>query len=232
MRKYFLLMAIAPALALAAPAAAPADKGSAKPPDDAARAERFDKQRRVALALQLAEELDLDEAKTAKAHDVLVRADAKAAPLRKQLQEGQRVLRDAARGDAAAAAQVDGTLQKIRDARAQLVALESDLLQQLTQGLSPEKKARAALLLQPGHPGGPGEPPPFPPPGAGPGPGGAGPEGRGGPGAGCPRFHGPGGEHGKGAGPGGPGAGPGDRQPPPHDPQGMGPDADGPDYEG
>jgi hypothetical protein len=102
---------------------------------------------RLARAVGLAEALDLDEAAALRIRDVLVRHDAQRAPLQEQVRAAVMVLRDAARGDSAAAAQVDQALQRARDGRARLQQLDAQLLDEITKGLAPEKKAKAAIFL-------------------------------------------------------------------------------------
>ncbi|HET9595825.1 MAG TPA: periplasmic heavy metal sensor [Anaeromyxobacteraceae bacterium] len=162
-----LALALAPALALAAPQQgnAPAGGPGARSDDPAAQ-ERAMKRLRVARTVGLAEALDLDDAGALKLRDTLAQFDQRRAPLRQQLRDGGRILRDAARGDTAAAGQVDSALQRMRDARVQLQQIHGEMLAQVTQGMAAEKKARAALFLSRFHeraphmmrggPGGPG----------------------------------------------------------------------------
>jgi hypothetical protein len=137
--KALLLLALVPALAVAAPPGH-GDEGGA-------RAERMQKRMRLARVLGLAEALDLDDAGVMRARDILARFDAKAAPLRKQLRDGFHVLRDAANGDSAAAGQVEATLKTLRETADKLHSATFDMFQELTQGFTPEKKARAAVFL-------------------------------------------------------------------------------------
>lgn len=166
MKNLVLVLALLPTLASAAPQSPPA-RGAGQAGDDAARAAQMQKRMRIARTLGLAEALELDDAAALRARDVLGRFDDRRAPLRKQVRDNVRVLRDASRGDKDAASHVDAALQKLREARTQLQNLDAEMLQQLTQGLSPEKKARAALFLARFHereqrlfvrggPGGPG----------------------------------------------------------------------------
>ncbi len=151
MNKLVLLLALVPALSLAAPASPPGSPPAVRGPgaeaDDAMARDRMQKRMRLARTLGLAEALDLDERATLRIRDVMARFDERRAPLEKQIHDDQRVLRDAASGDKAAAGQVDTSLSRMRDTRGQLHNLEGELLQQLTQGMAPEKKARAALFL-------------------------------------------------------------------------------------
>ncbi len=206
MRKSMLLLALVPALALAQgpqskPQAKPGAGPGAGPANAPARFERMEKRMRLAATLGLAEALDLDDQATLRVRDVIARDAEQRIPLMRQMRENVRVLRAAAGGDAAAAGQVDAALQRMRDTRAQMQKLDDQTFQQITNGLSPEKKARAAMFLarfreRSRHtPMGGG-------PGWGPGGGwhrGPGPEGFGGPGPGMMRGRGPG----PGFGPGG-----------------------------
>ncbi len=145
MKKLTVFLALLPALALAAPQPAPGRPPPAS--DDLSRMQRTQKRLRVARAVGLAEALDLDEAGGLRLRDAMARADDRRLPLQRQVRDATRVLRDAAAGDAQAAPGVDGALDRVRDARTRIQALDEDLLRQLTQGLTPEKKARAALFL-------------------------------------------------------------------------------------
>jgi hypothetical protein len=153
MKKLVLVMALVPALALSAPErpGRPGDGGRGPGPaaalDDATRVQRIQKRMRLALTLGLAEALDLDEPATMRVRDAIAKNAEKRLPLRQQVFENVRVIRSAARGDPAAMGQVDGALGKLRDVRSQLRALDDELLQQVTQGLSLDKKAKAALFL-------------------------------------------------------------------------------------
>jgi len=147
MKRLLITLALLPALAVAAPPDAPGRGPQGAGPDDQARMQQAQKRMRVARTIAFAEALDLDEAGAMRVRDVMARFDERRAPLRKQIMDNVRVLRDAARGDKAAGAQVDQAVQRLRDARTKLHALNGELFQQLTQGLSPEKKAKAALFL-------------------------------------------------------------------------------------
>ncbi len=150
MKKLALLFSLVPALALAQQPP-PAGRAAAPGSDDATRMERMQKRMRLARTLGLAEALDLDEAAAMKLRDVMARFDGRRAPISKQVRDDLRILRDAAGGDKAAAAQVDPAIQRLRDARAQLQKLDAEMFGQVSQGLSPEKKARAALFLSRFH---------------------------------------------------------------------------------
>ncbi len=213
--KKLVMMAVA-ALPLAAFAQGPgpaAGQGAGAGPGrwkngqgpDPATVERVEKRMRLARTLGLAEALDLDAPQALKLGDTLAKYDDRRLALHKQMFESQQVLRKAARGEKVEPAAVDQAIQKAFDARTQLQAIDKEAFGAVSQGLSPEKRARALLFLArfqnrfgPRH-GGPG---------------------MGGPGMGhdMMRGHGPGGRGPGGMGPGmmGPGGGPG--------PTGMGPD--------
>lgn len=149
-----LALSLSPAVTFAQAGPAPgagkgpgAGRGGPATPDDATRLQRAQKRMRLAATLGLAEALDLDDAGALRVRDVLARNAEKRMAVQRQVRDNLRILRDAAQGDQTAGGQVDAALGKLKDARAQRQALDYDLLQQITQGLSPEKKARAALFL-------------------------------------------------------------------------------------
>ena len=163
--------------------------------------ERMEKRMRLARTLGLAEALDLDAPQALKLGETISRFDERRVALHKQLRDAHDVLRRAAQGEKATAAEVDQAIQKALEARAQLQAVDRELIGVVTKDLAPDKKARAVLFLAKfqrrfgGH-----------------GPGMMGP-GMGGPGHGGGMMHGgPHGGHGQnggGAGGGGFGMGPG-----------------------
>src|SRR5512133_3659200 len=56
-------------------------------------------------------------------------------------------VRHAGGGEQAAAGQVDAALTKLRDGRAQMQKVDEETFQAVPAGLTPEKKAKAALFL-------------------------------------------------------------------------------------
>ncbi len=148
------MLALSPMLALAAPPAGapPGGQGGAQgAAEEGARLQRMEKRMRLARTIALADALDLDDAAALRARDLMAKFDERRAPLRKQARESRLVLQDAARGDQAASGQVDQALQRWRDAHDKLQKLNAEMLQQLSQGLSPQKKARAVLVLERFH---------------------------------------------------------------------------------
>jgi hypothetical protein len=111
---------------------------------DAARAE---KRMRLARTLGLAEALDLDTPAALRLGEQLAKFDERRKAARKQAADAHGVLRAAARGGKTTAAEVDGAIAKLLEARTQMQALDREMLQAVTRDLSPEQKARAALFL-------------------------------------------------------------------------------------
>ncbi|HTP24616.1 MAG TPA: periplasmic heavy metal sensor [Anaeromyxobacteraceae bacterium] len=142
-----LVLAALPLLALAANAPGDPDRGGRKASDETAEMGRMQKRVRLAFTLGLSEALDLDEASALRVREVVARFDGRRAPLHKQVRDSMRVLRDAASGDKAAAGQVDQALKTLREAHNQMHGLVQDLFHEITQGLPPERKAKAALFF-------------------------------------------------------------------------------------
>ena len=109
--------------------------------------ERLEKRVRMMRVLNLAEELELNDAQALKLADTMRQFDERRRPLLEQVRDSARLLRQAARGDPAAQAQVDPAVQRVFEARAQLTTLERDLYQALAKDLPPAKRAQLALSL-------------------------------------------------------------------------------------
>jgi hypothetical protein len=150
MRKTLIALAVLPLVALA--------QGPNKNPPQAAQAGqpgpwdpvKVEKRMRLARTLGLAQVLDLDTAQALKLDETLGKFDDRRRAIRKQVADATEALRNAARGAATpkpTAAEVDGAIAKLLDARTQLQAIDRDMLQAITKDLSPEQKARAALFL-------------------------------------------------------------------------------------
>lgn len=147
MRKTLIALMVLPVVALAqGPKKSTAQAGDPGQPDPA----RAEKRMRLARTLGLAEVLDLDTAQALKLGDTLAKFDDRRKAARKQASDATDLLRGAARGTAnpkPSSADVDGAIAKLLDSRAQLQALDREMLQAITKDLSPEQKARAALFL-------------------------------------------------------------------------------------
>ena len=125
-----------------------AQDGGPRPGDGAGPgSEQWQKRARLMRTLAIADALELDDASTLKLRDRLSRFEDRRAPIQRQVFEETLVLRRAAKGDTTAFAQVDGAIQKVLALRAQLEQLDRDLFNELSAGLSPQKKARLALAM-------------------------------------------------------------------------------------
>jgi hypothetical protein len=203
MKKLALLLALAPMLAAAQagpppgarpPATAEAGPGGPRGPRGQMDPERMEKMRRrmqLALTLGLAEALQLDDAAALKVRGQIEKFAPRRMAAMTQMRDSVQLLRRSAKGEQVAAAEVDAAIVKLLDARAQVQAVDRDVVNTVTKDLAPEKRARAVLFLAQFHkrvmqelrPGGRGRGGPGGP-GMGPGPHGPGPGGPGmGPGA-------------------------------------------------
>ena len=118
--------------------------------EDDERAERMEEHQRrmhTAMVVGLAEALELTDAEALKLSEKLKGFEEKRRPIRQQMRESMRTLKSAAGGEQAALAQVDAAIAKVLDSRAQLAALDKEQLAALSQGLTPQKRARLALFF-------------------------------------------------------------------------------------
>jgi hypothetical protein len=97
----------------------------------------------------LVEVLDLDATQAVALKKTLERYDEAAREPRRAREAAVAVLRGAASGTGAEAAVVDSALVHRREAQARLQALDAELVESVSAGLSPSQKARAAIVL--GH---------------------------------------------------------------------------------
>lgn len=148
MKKLALLLALTPVLALArdAPGSNP-DPGPGARGMDPDSAQRMQKRMHLALTLGLAEALDLSGAQALKVHEQLEKMTPRRAAAHQQLREATQLLRRSAKGEKVAAGDVDQAVTKLLDARAQLQAIDRDLVTTVTKDQPPEKRARAVLFL-------------------------------------------------------------------------------------
>jgi hypothetical protein len=124
--------------------------GPPKPPPDEASAEeraQLEQRARLMATMQISEALGLDDASTLKLKDTLTRWDVQKAPLRQEMFDLAQTLRRAGRGDTTAYGQVDPAIKRIQEIRAQLQQIDQSLFQQLSTGVSPQKKAKLALVM-------------------------------------------------------------------------------------
>jgi hypothetical protein len=113
----------------------------------AADAQGMQKRARLALTLGLATALDLDDAQALRLSDTIGKFSERRRAVHEQVRDARQTLRKAAQGEKVAAADVDQAIAKTLDGRAQVQALDRELVTAVTKDLSPEKKARAVLFL-------------------------------------------------------------------------------------
>jgi ATP-dependent Lon protease len=119
----------------------------AAPPEEKDDTERAEKQTRMMRVLGLAEELELNEAQALKMAETMRQFDEKRRPLLEQVRDSAQVLKKAAEGDTSAQSQVDPSVQRVFDARAQLTTLDRDMYQALSKDLPPQKRAKLAIFM-------------------------------------------------------------------------------------
>jgi hypothetical protein len=137
--------------------------------------EMMQRRARLALTLGLATALDLDEAHALRLGDTVAKFTDRRRAVHEQLRDARQTLERAAQGEKVSGQEVDQAIAKILDGRAQIQAIDRELVQAVTKDLPPDKKARAVLFLGkfqrhfgrgagmhmmmrrgPGGPGGPG----------------------------------------------------------------------------
>jgi hypothetical protein len=105
----------------------------------------------LALTLGLAQALELDDATALKLRGQIEKLSPRRMAAMQQMRDAVMLLRRSAKGEKVAAADVDGAIARLLDARAQLQAVDRDLVTLVTQGLPPEKRARGVLFLAKFH---------------------------------------------------------------------------------
>jgi hypothetical protein len=111
--------------------------------------ERFERRARLARTLGLAEALDLDPEQALKLGEAVAKFDDRRVTFHRQLRDARQIIRRAAQGDPKVPpAEVDAAVQRALDARAQMHALDKEIIATVTRDLPPEKKARAFLFLE------------------------------------------------------------------------------------
>jgi hypothetical protein len=152
MKKLALTLALVPMVALAAggsgssPDPAPGPRG--KNPE---AAHRMQKRMQLALTLGLAETLDLSGAQALKLNEQIEKLAPRRVAVRQRMREAVEVLRRSAKGEKVAAGDVDQAVTSLLDARAQLQAIDRELVTTVTKDQPPEKRARAVLFLAKFH---------------------------------------------------------------------------------
>ena len=121
----------------------PSDPGA----DDGPKRERMERRLRMMRVVGLAEALQLSESEALKLAEQMRGFDEKRQPLRKEMREAMKTLRQVAGGDTGLQGQVDAATAKILDNRAKLAALDKEMFNALAKNLSPQKRAQLALFL-------------------------------------------------------------------------------------
>ncbi|MFO0598067.1 MAG: hypothetical protein U0228_22385 [Myxococcaceae bacterium] len=111
------------------------------------RQENHEQKMRLMYLVAISEALNLSDADALKLSDKLKAIEDKRKPLRQQMGEAMKSLRDAADGDQAALTQVDANVQKVLDGRAQMAAMDKEMFNSLAQGYAPQQRAKLALVL-------------------------------------------------------------------------------------
>lgn len=122
-------------------------RGGGDPEQRAERMEDREREMHLMYVVAISEALELTEAEALKLSEKLKGVEEKRRPLRRQMGESMKALKDAADGDAAALPQVDANVAKVLDGRAQMAAMDKELFATLSQGLAPQKRAKLALVL-------------------------------------------------------------------------------------
>ncbi|MEW5738761.1 MAG: hypothetical protein AB1938_07530 [Myxococcota bacterium] len=109
--------------------------------------EERERRARMFLVVAVAEALELNEAEALKLSEKVKVIEEKRRPIREGMFTAMREVKKAADGDSAALAQVDVNIQKVLDGRAQMAAMDKELFTFLSRDLTPQKKAKLALVL-------------------------------------------------------------------------------------
>jgi hypothetical protein len=148
-----LVMLVTAVLSMSAMAAPPSGgkvglaKWEADPEDFQEKLQNRERRARMALVLAVAEALELTEAEALKLSDKVKTIEEKRRPVREALFTAMRDIKRAADGDSGALAQVDANIQKVLDGRTQMAAMDKELFAFLAKDLTPQKKAKLALVL-------------------------------------------------------------------------------------
>lgn len=147
-----LVMTLVAVMSLVAVAAPPVGKpGPAKwggdPEKLQERLEERETKARMLFVVTVAEALELNEAEALRLSEKVKSIEEKRRPIRQAMFTAMRDVKAAADGDPAALAQVDANVQKVLDGRAQMAAMDKEMFVFLSKDLTPQKKAKLALVL-------------------------------------------------------------------------------------
>lgn len=134
-------------VAFAAPPGGKPGKWGGDPEKQQEKMEERETRTRMLFVLTVAEALELSEAEALKLSEKVKGIEEKRRPMREAMFTAMRQVKAAADGDAAALAQVDANIQKVLDGRAQMAAMDKEMFSYLAKDLTPQKKAKLALVL-------------------------------------------------------------------------------------
>jgi len=123
--------------------AANGDSQQAAPPAPGA----FARQIRMKQVIGLSEALDLSEADALRMAQIIRSYQDRRRPLQEQVAEAARIIKRAADGEPDALSRVDAALRQMYAARSQLVELNKEMFSALSQGLSPQQRAKMAVFF-------------------------------------------------------------------------------------
>ena len=115
------------------------------------RKEEVTKKLHMMLVVGIAEALSLNETEALKLSDKLKGFEEKRRPVREAMVDALKTLKAASDGDATAAAQVDGAVQRLFDSRLQMAQMDKDMFAGLSRDLAPQKRAQLAIFLAKFH---------------------------------------------------------------------------------
>lgn len=139
------MMRLALALALVPLAAAIAcPKGS---PGEPTGSFRFEERVRLTRLLGLAEALNLDDVEAAKMRDLMAKYDARCQAQRRRHYSLAQSVRRIANGEPAAPVQANAAIRNLFDLEAEVHQVHREMFDEISKGLSPQQRARAAVFL-------------------------------------------------------------------------------------
>jgi hypothetical protein len=159
MKALFAAVLMCSAVASAAPPPAarqpntPVATNPATQDDQFGRREEREKKVRMMLVVGIADALSLSEQDALKMGEKVKAFEERRRPVREQLMESMKLLKNASDGDPVALTQVDGAIQRVLDGRQQMAALDKEMFANLSQGLTPQKRAQLAIFLARFHQG-------------------------------------------------------------------------------
>ena len=102
---------------------------------------------RLKYVVEIAEALELSEADALKLSEKLKGLEVRRQPVRQAMHQAMKAVKAAADGDAAALKDVDANVQKVLDGRAQMAVMDKELFTTLSKDLSPQQRAKLAVVL-------------------------------------------------------------------------------------